>query len=231
VILGVDDVGAFESGPLEPGVVPVRVRATGFVDWREREMDVRPGSAAHDVTLVRARTIELAVHEESGRGLRIESARAVAEDGLAYRADHSEVPGRRVFGSVPDAALELQVRVGLELYPLHVDEGVLEAELVLPDHGVLHAEVSRATLGPADADIVLRVSSRDGSAQVETERWIVPGAEGPFPLSMDLLPGSYHAELLARVSSEDEELDGAEVRLRPPREVTIGVGETTRIAP
>ena len=232
VRLSCDETGAFESGPLEPGVVSYRARASGHVETGYRELELWPGMPPLTIVLPTARKVDLHVHDEAGRMLRLQEIRTTGSTGRSYRG-WSAAPGLAVFEQLPREPLVIEVIVGLCRWTRPIGADDLEATLVLPVHGTLVTSFTPEEL-PAEADsLVLLVDARDGSEPLRVDDWFPfrEDAPGPFTVETDLLPGLYRAVVLWSGEPEIEDGEPIETVLLPARDVAVEAGRTTTLSP
>jgi len=184
------------------------------------------------IVLPTARKVDLHVHDEAGRMLRLQEIRTTGSTGRSYRG-WSAAPGLAVFEQLPREPLVIEVIVGLCRWTRPIGADDLEATLVLPVHGTLVTSFTPEEL-PAEADsLVLLVDARDGSEPLRVDDWFPfrEDAPGPFTVETDLLPGLYRAVVLWSGEPEIEDGEPIETVLLPARDVAVEAGRTTTLSP
>ena len=125
----------------------------------------------------------------------------------------------------------MDLEIGLRHWTRPIPADVTEFVLEVPGHGTLAAEISRAALGPGSFDLILVVEGGQDLEPVRIDSWILEQVPGPFPLEIDLMPGTYRVEILSRPRTKGEREQAPEVVILPSRSITIEAGATTHLSP
>lgn len=222
--------GLLDVRPLAAGTYSLITQFPGYLPRSVPAHELTPDSGVLELSLERARPLELRLVDASGQPLVARSVRLRGPDGWSY-ARRDPPSGLVSFRRAPIAPLEATIVVGTRTYTETIEAEVEEAEIALPAHGGLRVVVAEPPpLTRKDGLLRLLVREPSGEGSLELRLSYSRDGAGPFTLETDLLPGDYALELDLLEHTENAR-EGDEPLVRPleRREVTVTAGETRRV--